>query len=278
MANRTDLEYLEGERGPVTVPQRRTRRTSIMAFGLIVLVSVVGSALAYVTLAKRTSAEPSRHQQLMTNEGAVPLKTFTLPAPPVPQAKGEMSTGEEGRGALSPEDEFQSKRFTSTLMGTQVAQPAQPTANPMEVPSDTGRGQGGLAHSLVSTDTPPRAAGMITNRNLTLAKGTFIDCVLETRIDSTVPGMTSCVVTRNMYGDNGKVLLIERGSKITGEYQSVLQQGQRRLLFCGTGSRPFMASPSTSILRAPIRWEARACRGMWTGTLPRDSGPLFSSA
>jgi type IV secretion system protein VirB10 len=64
---------------------------------------------------------------------------------------------------------------------------------------------------------------------MVLAKGSFIDCVLETRIDSTVPGMTSCIVTRNIYSDNGKVLLIERGSKITGEYQSDMKQGQARI-------------------------------------------------
>ena len=230
MADRTDdLEYLEGERGPVTVPQRRTRRTGIMALALIAFVSLVGSALVYVALAKRTPVEQLGQRQLMTNEAAVPPRTFSLSSPPEDnQVKAEATT-EEGR-ALPPEDELQSKRLSSSLMGTaQAAQPPQPTSSPMELPSDTGRGQGGLATALVSTDTPPRAAGMIANRNLTLAKGTFIDCVLETRIDSTVPGMTSCVVTRNIYSDNGKVLLIERGSKITGEYQSGLQQGQRRL-------------------------------------------------
>ena len=233
MDDRQDLEYLEGERGPVTVPQRRTRKTPIMAFGLIVLVSLVGSALAYVALAKRTPPEPVKQAQLMTNDAAVPPRTFTLPTPPAPaqasQTKTETTATEEGKGV--PEDDLQSKRLNSTLMGTaQAAQPAQPTASkPMEVPSDTGKGQGGLSAALVSTDTPPKTTKMIANKNLTIAKGAFIDCVLETRIDSTVPGMTSCVVTRNIYGDNGKVLLIERGSRITGEYQSGLQQGQRRL-------------------------------------------------
>ena len=229
MDDRQDLEYLKGERGPVTVPQRRTRKAPIMAFALIAVVSIVGSALAYVALAHRTPAESARQNQLMTNEAAVPPKTFNLPTPPTtPATQVKQETTEEGKG--TPEDDLQSKRLNSTLMGTQPTQPSQPTAStPMEVPSDTQRGQGGLATALVSTDTPPRAAGMIPNRNLTIAKGTFIDCVLETRIDSTVPGMTSCVVTRNIYGDNGKVLLIERGSKITGEYQSGMQQGQQRL-------------------------------------------------
>ena len=91
------------------------------------------------------------------------------------------------------------------------------------------RPPGNLSARLAPTDTPARVAGIIANRNMILAKGAFIDCVLETRIDSTVPGMTSCIVTRNIYSDNGKVLLIERGSKITGEYQSDMKQGQARI-------------------------------------------------
>jgi type IV secretion system protein VirB10 len=41
--------------------------------------------------------------------------------------------------------------------------------------------------------------------------------------------MTACVVTRNIYSDNGKVLLIERGSTVSGEYQANMRQGQERI-------------------------------------------------
>jgi type IV secretion system protein VirB10 len=70
---------------------------------------------------------------------------------------------------------------------------------------------------------------MIGNRNFILAKGSFIDCALQTRLDSTVPGMTSCVVTRKIYSDNGKVLLLESGSTVTGEYRANMKQGMARI-------------------------------------------------
>lgn len=41
--------------------------------------------------------------------------------------------------------------------------------------------------------------------------------------------MTACVITRNIYSDNGKVLLIERGSTASGEYKSSLRQGMARI-------------------------------------------------
>lgn len=70
---------------------------------------------------------------------------------------------------------------------------------------------------------------MLGDRNMTIAKGAMIDCVLKTRLDTTVPGMSSCVVTRNIYSDNGRVLLIERGSEVTGEYTQGVQMGQNRI-------------------------------------------------
>ena len=88
---------------------------------------------------------------------------------------------------------------------------------------------GGMAEMLTSTRTGTRKAGMLGNRNFILAKGSFIDCALQTRLDSTVPGMTACVITRNVYSDNGKVLLIERGSTVTGEYKANMRQGMARI-------------------------------------------------
>ena len=95
---------------------------------------------------------------------------------------------------------------------------------------DVGQqGDGNMSALLSSTHTSARSAGMLGNRNFILAKGSFIDCALQTRLDSTVPGMTACVITRSIYSDNGKVLLIERGSTVTGEYKSNLKQGMARI-------------------------------------------------
>jgi len=41
--------------------------------------------------------------------------------------------------------------------------------------------------------------------------------------------MTSCEVPQNIYSDDGKTVLAERGSLLTGEYQTELKQGQARL-------------------------------------------------
>lgn len=82
---------------------------------------------------------------------------------------------------------------------------------------------------LKSADTPAVLAGKITDQSMILPKGRSIDCALSTRVINEVSGMASCVVTGDVYSANGRVLLIERGSEVTGEYTAAMTQGQRRL-------------------------------------------------
>lgn len=91
-----------------------------------------------------------------------------------------------------------------------------------------------LSNSLKPSRTVGTAAGLVFDRNMLLAKGSFLDCTLETKLDSTVPGMTACVLARNIYSDNGKVILLERGSRVIGEYQGGMKQGQARIFVLWT--------------------------------------------
>ena len=116
-------------------------------------------------------------------------------------------------------------------------------------------GSGGKLGSLLSAvSTPPVKAGMMPNRNLLLAKGTFIDCILETKLDTTVPGMTSCVLPKDIYSANGKVLLLEKGSKAIGEYKGAVENGLNRIFVLWTqiqtpkGVRINLDSPATDSL------------------------------
>ncbi len=69
---------------------------------------------------------------------------------------------------------------------------------------------------------------MLGDRSLILAQGAKIDCVGDTAFDSTEAGISTCTVTKNIYSDDGKVVLIERGSQINSEYRSNLAPGQKR--------------------------------------------------
>ncbi len=69
----------------------------------------------------------------------------------------------------------------------------------------------------------------LPDRNFLVTAGTFIPCVLQTAMDSSQPGFVTCIIPRNVYSDNGRVVLMEKGTKVFGEYQGGLNRGQYRL-------------------------------------------------
>ena len=80
-------------------------------------------------------------------------------------------------------------------------------------------GSGLLGGQVQGSATPRVAASMIGNRSLTLPKGTAFTCTLKTKVISAVSGLVGCQVQRNVFSDDGRVLLIERGSHLDGEYR-----------------------------------------------------------
>ncbi|MCD9477103.1 type IV secretion system protein VirB10 [Photobacterium phosphoreum] len=157
---------------------------------------------------------------------------------------------------------------SSSAMSTAKSSPPQNTANTGLgiVPQTTntfdlyaqngGASQSGIGSLLNTTNTPTAVAGVLYNRDYLLAKGAYIDCVLNTSMNSTVAGMTKCTLTRNIYSDNGNTLLLERGSEVTGEYRANLSQGQSRLFVLWDRVKtPYgvvvnLASPATDSLGA----------------------------
>jgi type IV secretion system protein VirB10 len=94
----------------------------------------------------------------------------------------------------------------------------------------------------------------LPDRNFLITAGSFIPCVLQSAMDSSQPGYVSCIVPRNIYSDNGRVVLMEKGTKILGEYQGGLNRGQYRLFVLWTravtprGIAIDVASPATDEL------------------------------
>ena len=111
-------------------------------------------------------------------------------------------------------------------------------AKPTATTQGEGHGpEGSLANSLITEKRKGVTAAKIGNRNFTIAQGVALDCVLETALDTSLPGMATCRLSRDVYSDNGKVVLLDRGSQLIGEYTNSVKQGQSRVFVVWTRAK-----------------------------------------
>ncbi len=128
------------------------------------------------------------------------------------------------QGGVAPAGEIQD--VTSIAAGR--ATPAQPAG---------ARNDNSLALLLRPAEVSAASARALPTQRLLLPKGAFIDCTLETAIDSTLPGMTTCITATDTFGADGKVVLLERGSKLIGQTRGEVQNGSARVFVLWTEAR-----------------------------------------
>jgi len=254
--------------GLPSVNRRKGNSKLVTMLGFIFIGGVAAALLFAVNDDKEPAQKQSPNETQVANN-LPPLVIPAAPAPiaitPAPRATATPSTTSQvpalrvtrpGTSAADPRNptatdaDWLARKMRGTLLvkaqGSGVNQVPGPT-QPVPVPTDGANplsvfaGQGGmsgagneLATRLESTATRGVSASLLQNRNFLITKGTSLDCALETALDSTVPGITTCRLTRDIYSDDGKVLLLDRGSQLVGEYQGGLRQGQVRLFVLWT--------------------------------------------
>ena len=115
------------------------------------------------------------------------------------------------------------------------------------------RGKGGLDLSVTKTTTA--FARRLADLTLILPKGSYLNCILDTAIQSDQAGLVTCSLPEDVYGADGTVVLLDRGSQVLGEYRSAtLTYGKRRIFVIWdrvrtpTGVIVDIASPGTGPL------------------------------
>jgi len=71
-------------------------------------------------------------------------------------------------------------------------------------------------------------ATVLRDKGSVVAQGAMIPAVLETALDSDLPGFARAVVSRDVRSFDGLAVLIPRGSRVIGEYRPATSEGQTR--------------------------------------------------
>lgn len=156
-------------------------------------------------------APPKPLPPLQPESTAVPAYALPSPTPAAPP----------------PIDELAQRRLASPLQagGSEGGSTASSQPDGTQGPySDAGP----LADKLRPLELAPSVAGQLGDRNFLLTQGTMIDCTLQTKLVSTQPGLLTCLATHDVMSANGKVKLIDAGTKFTGYQSGGIQQGQAR--------------------------------------------------
>jgi type IV secretion system protein VirB10 len=111
-----------------------------------------------------------------------------------------------------------------------------------------------FADRVAAAENAPARATRIANSSYTVPQGAIIAGVLETAINSDLPGYVRAVVSRDVMGFDGRRVLIPSGSRLIGQYRSGLTAGQSRAFIVWTRlTRPdgvtiSLGSPATDTL------------------------------
>ena len=76
---------------------------------------------------------------------------------------------------------------------------------------------------------PTVKATLVADRKYAIIQGKMLSAVLETAINSEIPGSVRGIVSRDIYGESGSEVLITKGSRLFGSYSSKITRGQARI-------------------------------------------------
>jgi type IV secretion system protein VirB10 len=265
---------IDGERDIPSVNERRSVQNRVNNLLALCVVSLVGGGFLYVyyaNLAHKREEAKAKLVQEHTQQSTGDMKLPPLGAVENPKA-GSESSGPPDRGPTVIADVLGSAPPIGSAGSVDSATPAAtPNGPPVKTPeqlaterqltpsvflrgSETVTGtaasaaaaaaidppagdRGSLNRYLTPTVAPATHAQVLATRRFIIPKGNFLDCTLETAINSELPGLATCVTAFDTFGADGKVVLLERGSKLVGETRGQVAQGMSRLFIVWTEAR-----------------------------------------
>ncbi len=261
---------VQGERGAPLIASGmslQSRISNLLAMALMMAIGVAFLAWYYTHAAMRpararqsaqaTLASRAQAEMVLPSLGPIPPPANVAPAadaPALAAADAPLPTPVSAP-TLMPVPVAASAARPSALerrlSGAAFASATAPTSGPgVGLATNSGAGYlpppltaassntpDGLASLLKTETTAAARARVLPTQRLLLPKGAFIDCTLETAIDSTLPGLATCVTATDTFSADGTVVLLDRGTKLIGETRGQVQQGAARVFVLWSEAR-----------------------------------------
>lgn len=156
----------------------------------------------------------------------------TPPGPPLPAEPPGAALADALRQAQAPNQGQPRLLVYGSPGGGSTTAPVggggQGTAPAAPAPLPVTAGGSELAARLQPTRLAGAAAAVLRDQPYLLTTGHILPCILQTAMDSTLPGLVACVIPQDVRGKTGLTLL-DRGTRVVGEFQGGVRQGQARL-------------------------------------------------
>lgn len=152
-----------------------------------------------------------------------PLPDLNVPPPPI-NAEVPILDPEN---SVDPQAKLARLQSPMLVVSGTPPKPDESSTNDTLAGSDPNLGFANRAFRATGADTAK--AGNIGNLGLVIAQGKLIHAVLESAINTQLPGQIRAIVSRDTYAESGKNILIPKGSRLIGTYNTSLLQGQDRV-------------------------------------------------
>ncbi|MFA7588716.1 MAG: TrbI/VirB10 family protein, partial [Novosphingobium sp.] len=221
------------------LPQVASRKPRSDAMGLAAGVAIVallgGVTLWSMNAVRTTPAKPTIAAQVAAPAATPPVEQAppvpeaaitpaAVPAAPAPQAvlAAPPQTGIATAPAANPHSS-PTIVFDASALPAPLAPAATPTGG-----TSTGNSNDDFANRLGGVGGTAATATAMVNPRTTVTQGTLIPAILETAIDTDVPGYVRAIVSSDVRSFDGSLVLVPRSSRLIGQYKSGLTAGQKR--------------------------------------------------
>ena len=224
------LAGLEENAPQLNAPVDRTVNKKAIAFIVAAGFGLAGlGAFAYHQFSGSDETPPPERPQVVTVPDLPAPEPQVTEIPPVDLVEEQKPDPESSKTteSVKPPIEISSPPIVETPPPIIPNIPVQPVD--MSANTDSKFVEDGEAAQKESGASIAQANAVryMHNRDKLLLQGTYLRCVLETKIVSEVKGFTSCIITEPVYSASGKYLLLPKGSKVMGQYGSSNPTGPR---------------------------------------------------